>query len=104
MTRPDDSGQVAARERYSRALDGHVGASTHREADIGGRQRRRIVDPIACHRHPSATCLQVCDDPRFVLRTQIGVHGINITHSGRDRAGCRLIVTSQHNDAQPSCF
>ena len=35
----------------SRRLDGHVGARADRDAHVGLRQRRRVVDAVADHRH-----------------------------------------------------
>ena len=41
-------------QRDAGALDGDVGAGAHGDADIGGGQRRRIVDAVAGHRDDAA--------------------------------------------------
>ena len=43
--------QVAADERQVGGLDRHVGAGADRKAEVGLRERRRIVDAVAGHRH-----------------------------------------------------
>ena len=42
-----DRAQVAAHERHVRRLDGDVGARADRDADVGLRERRRVVDAVA---------------------------------------------------------
>ena len=37
---PDDAAQIAFDQRDAGALDGHVAAGAHRDADVGQRQRR----------------------------------------------------------------
>ena len=48
--RAHDSAQVALHQRDARALHRDVGAGAHRDADVGLRERRRVVDPVARHR------------------------------------------------------
>ncbi len=47
--RPHDAAQVALQQRDAGALDGDVGAGAHGDADVGGGQRRRVVDAVAGH-------------------------------------------------------
>ena len=41
--------KIALQQRHAGALDGDVGARAHGDADVGGGQRRRVVDPVAGH-------------------------------------------------------
>ena len=50
------------------ALDRDVGAGAHRDADGRLRQRRRVVDAVAGHRHQTAGPLQLRDDRALVRR------------------------------------
>ena len=56
--RADDAAQVALDQRDAGALHRDVGAGAHRDADIGLRQRRRVVDAVAGHRDDAALALQ----------------------------------------------
>ena len=47
--RAHDAAQVALDQRDAGALHRHVGAGAHRDADVGLRQRRRVVDAVAGH-------------------------------------------------------
>ena len=47
--RPHDAGEVALDQRHAGALHRDVGAGAHRDADIGGGERRRVVDAVAGH-------------------------------------------------------
>ena len=46
--------QVAAHQRDVGGLHRHIGARADRDAHIGLRQRRRVVDAVADHRHDLA--------------------------------------------------
>ena len=50
--------EVALEQRDAGALDGDVGAGAHGDADIGGGQRRRIVDAVAGHGDDAALGLR----------------------------------------------
>ena len=45
----DDSAHVALYQDDAGTLDRDVCSGAHGNSNIGGRQRRRIVDSIACH-------------------------------------------------------
>ena len=60
----DDAAQVALDERHGRALHGDVGARAHGDADLGLRQRGRVVDAVAGHRHDAPFLLEPLDDFR----------------------------------------
>ena len=48
-------------------LDGDVGAGTHGDTDIGGRQCRSVVDAVARHRHYAALGLELNDPGVFIV-------------------------------------
>lgn len=56
-----DAGQVPLDERHSGALHGDIGAGAHRNADVGFRERRCIIDPIPRHGHAPALGAQSPD-------------------------------------------
>ena len=56
--------QVAGDERQVRGLDRHVGAGADGQAEVGLRERGRVVDAVADHRHDAALGLQPLDDRR----------------------------------------
>ena len=49
--RPGQPLQIVRQQADVGGVAGEVGAATHRDAHIRGGQRRRIVDPVADHRH-----------------------------------------------------
>ena len=49
--------KIAFDERHVRALHRDVGAGSHRDADVGLRERRRVVDAVAGHRDALAALL-----------------------------------------------
>ncbi len=70
---PHDGGEVVVGEHHGGGLLGDVGAAAHRHSDIGGTQRRRIVDPVARHRHCGARRLPRLDDLHLVGGIHPGV-------------------------------
>ena len=46
--------QVPLHQRHAGALDRDVAAGAHRDADLGQRERRRVVHPVARHRDAAA--------------------------------------------------
>ena len=52
---------------------GHVGAGAHGDADIGGGQRRRVVDAVAGHGDHAALAAQPLDDRALVLGQHLGL-------------------------------
>ena len=72
---PDGVGggaQVAADQREVRGLDGDVGAGAHGQAEVGLRERRRVVDPVADHGDDRALVLQPLDDVDLVGGQHLG--------------------------------
>ena len=55
---PHDPHEIAGQQRDARALDRHVRAAAHGDADIGGGQRRRVIDAVADHGDAAALVAQ----------------------------------------------
>ena len=63
-----DLRDVAVQERDVARLDRDVGAGAHRDADVGLRERRCVVDAVADHRDGESFCLQRPDQLRACPR------------------------------------
>ena len=74
-----------------------VGAARHRDADVGGRQRRGVVDVIADLRHDGARALELAHDAQLVLRQELGP-GPDAERAG-DGLGRAGIIAGQHDGA-----
>jgi hypothetical protein len=81
------------------ALDGHVGASAHGDADVGLRQCRRIVDAVAGHRHLVAFGLQILDDACLVRGQYVGTDFVDAQAAG-DGTRRAFVVAGGHDDRQ----
>ena len=71
--RADDAGEVALHERDAGAFHRDVGAGAHRDADVGPRQRRGVVDAVAGHRDAPALALERRDVRGLLLRQHAGM-------------------------------
>ena len=108
-------------------LAGDVGAAlAHRHADVGGAQRRPVVDAVAGHRDDLAAALQCLDDAKLLRRHDAGedadgrdgLLALRLAHRvelgagqdravaradqpglARDRQGRRRRVAGDHDDA-----
>ena len=49
LPRPHDPAQIAFYQGHTGALHGHIRSGSHRNADVGLRQGRRVIDAVACH-------------------------------------------------------
>ena len=67
--------QVPAHQRQVARLDRRVRAGAHREAQVGGGERRRVVDAVADHGDGAALGLQPPYDVDLVLGQHLGEHG-----------------------------
>ena len=65
--RRGDAAQVAAHQRDVAGLDRDVGAGADRDADVGLRERRRVVDAVADHRDDLPGGLPALDLRDFAL-------------------------------------
>ena len=75
--RVDGGAQVARHERQVGGLDGDVGAGADREAEVGLRERRRVVDAVADHRDRVALRLQPLDLGHLPGRVDLGQHAVD---------------------------
>ena len=69
--RADDAAQVALDQRDAGALHRDVRAGAHRDADVGLRQRGRVVDAVAGHRDDAPLRLQRSARRRLLLRQHL---------------------------------
>jgi hypothetical protein len=53
-------------------LDRDIGSRAHGDADIGGGERWRVVDPVGGHRDDPSLLAQPLDDFALVLREDFG--------------------------------
>ena len=79
--------QVAGDERQVGRLDRDVGAGADREAEVGLRERGRVVDAVADHRHDLARCLQALDLGDLVVRVDLGEHALDADLGGDPLGG-----------------
>ena len=96
-SRAQDAGEIALDERHAGALHRNVGAASHRDADVGGGQRRSIVDAVARHGDDAAGAAQVFDDGAFALRQDFGFDIGDAKSLCDGKRGC-LAVAGQHDD------
>ena len=66
--------QVARDDREVRCFDRHVGAGSQCDAEVGLRQRRRVVDAVADHGDASALGLEPDDLSCFAFGQHVGDH------------------------------
>ncbi len=88
-----------AHERDAAGFHGHVGARRHGDAEVGLRQRGRVVDAVAHHGHALARGLQFPDLRHFLLRQHFGQHVLD-SRLARDRLGGLAVVAGDHPDLQ----
>ncbi len=78
MHRDDDLRKLVFHQHDVRRLDGRVAAqAAHRDADVGLRQNRRVVDAIANKRHFVLAFFlrkNLVQERDFLIREQLGVH------------------------------
>ena len=82
-----------------RALDRDVGAGAHGDADVGGGERRRVVDAVAGHGDDAAFAAQPLDHRRLAVRQHLGLDLVD-AEIARDRLRGRAVVAGEHHDAQ----
>ena len=63
--RAHDAEEIALDQCNACALDGDVGAGPHGDADIGGGERRSVVDAVAGHGDDAAVAAQLLDNGAF---------------------------------------
>ena len=94
----DDAGEIALEQGDARALDGDIGAGAHSDADIGGRKRRSIIDPVARHGHDAALLAELHDHRALLVGQHLRFHILDAEAPGNGLCG-GTIVAGQHDDA-----
>jgi hypothetical protein len=95
--RERDVERVGAHQHDVGGLDRHVGAGPDRDPDIGGGQRRRVVDPVADHRHAGTLRLQPAHLGRLVPGKHLGDDGVDAEFAGDPLRGGG-VVPGEHDD------
>ncbi|MNF93469.1 hypothetical protein D3C84_761470 [compost metagenome] len=72
-----------------------VGGRTHGNADVGSRQHRHIVDPVAEHQHLATFLVQLLQNLQFVVRTQSTPSFINAELGGDTGDHRRTVARKQ---------
>ena len=79
--------QLVGHERDVGGLERGVGAGdAHRDADVGGGERRRVVDAVADHRQRAVARAQLLDRRHLVLGQQVGAVVVETERLGERRA------------------
>ena len=79
--------QLVGHQRDVGGLERRVAAGgAHGDADVGGRQRRRVVDAVADHRHRSVAAAQLLDGRDLVFGQQLGAELVDAELGARSRA------------------
>ncbi len=93
-----DAAQVAFDQRDAGALHRHVGAGAHRDADVGGGQRGRIVDAVAGHRDDAALRAQALHHLLLLRRHDVGLERVQPQLGGHRLRGGSA-VAGEHDHA-----
>jgi len=94
---------IITHQRHVCCLQGDIGSGdTHRDPDIRLRERWRIVDPIADHRHTMPLSLQASDCCDLVFREQVRCHLRNTRLPG-DGTGNTCVIACQQEDTLDTC-
>ena len=69
----DDGGEIVIEQHQRGGFARHVGAApAHGDADMGGFERRRVVDAVAGHGDDLAVGFERFDESEFLLRQHAG--------------------------------
>jgi hypothetical protein len=90
---------VALDQGDAGAFHGDVGAGAHGDADVGGGERRCVVDAVAGHGDDAALGSEPLDDPGLGVGQHVGLDLVDAELVG-DGAGGGSVVAGQHDDAQ----
>ena len=93
----DNPFQVAFDKRHAGTLHRDIGAGAHGDADIGLRQRRRIVDAVAGHGDDTSLGLKALDLLRLLIGKHFRAHLVE-PQPPRHGFGRRTIVAREHDD------
>ena len=95
--RANDAAEVALQQRDAGALHRDVGAGPHGDADLGGGERRGVVDAVAGHGDDPPGLLQPGDHGALLIRKHLR---LDIGDPEFPRHGIRRgpVVSGQHDD------
>ena len=94
----DDGARVGRGEDDAGRFDRDVGPGTDRDADVGARERRGVVHPVADHRDPEPAALELDDGVLLVLGEDLGEHLVD-AELGRNWSATCSGVAGDHDDA-----
>ena len=92
--RPHQAREIAGQQRHAGALDRHVGAAAHGDADIGRGQRRRVVDAVADHGDAAALAAQPLHHLALALRQHARLDLVDTELRGHRARGGELSPVS----------
>ena len=93
--------RFAAHQRDVGRLERDVGAGADRDADVGPRQRRRVVDAVADHRDDVTLGLQARDLGDLALGRHASDDTADAHLPGDRRRGGGLVAGQQHDLEAP---
>ena len=96
----DDAAQVAFDQGDAGAFHRDVGAGAHRDADVGLRQRGRVVDAVAGHRDDAAFRLQSLDDRGFFRPAGPRLRPRRCRAVAATASAVVAVVAGQHDDPE----
>ena len=101
----DQLGRVGIEIDHVAGLARGLGAGVHGDADIGLRQRRRVVGAVAAHRDQLALGLLVADQLQLVLGRRLREEVVDAGFGGDRRRGHRVVAGDHHRaDAHAAQF
>ena len=92
--------EVAAHEREVGGLDGDVGAGADREAEVGLRERGRVVHAVADHGDDVAVVLEAGRSRRLLRRAGHSAMTWSMPSGARDGARRQLVVAGEQDRVQ----
>ncbi len=95
--RLDDAGEVALEQRDAGAFDRHIGAGAHGDADVGGGQRRGVVDAVAGHGDHAALAAQLLDHGALLVRQDFRLDLGNAQALGDGECGGAVVAGEHHH-------
>ena len=94
----DELGRIGIEVDHVAGLARGLRAGIHGDADVGLRQRRRVVGAVAAHGDELALGLLVADEPQLVLGRRLGEEIVDAGFR-RDRRRGHRIVAGDHDGA-----
>ena len=99
----DELGRVGVEVDHVAGLLGRRRAGVHRDADVGLRERGRVVGAVAGHRDQLAALLLLLDQRHLVLGRGLGEEVVDAGLVGNGLGGQRVVAGDHHRpDAHPA--